>query len=414
MRIAIIGAGIAGLTAAHRLGAHHEVTVFDAAAVPGGHAHTVDVVVEGREVAVDTGFLVYNDRTYPNFIALLDELSVPTHESDMSFSVVDPAAGLEWCGTSPCTAFADPANLLRPSFWAMLVDVVRFNRTARRLAAQGGPPGETLEQLLQRGRYSQAFRNWYLVPMGSAIWSADPDTFTEFPAVSFAEFFQRHGLLEIGDQPQWRTITGGSRRYVEAICAPLRARGRLHLSTKVTAVRQEDGVAVLEAGEEAERFDHVVLALHGEDALALLGDPTEAEQEVLSAHRYQANLATLHTDASILPRREAARASWNYLRVDDHGGRATLTYDLNRLQGLGLSSPLLLTLNRDQDLDPALVLGRFEWAHPVVDPAAVAARARQRELTSATRSYCGAYWGSGFHEDGVVSALTICDQLLGA
>jgi uncharacterized protein len=409
LRIGIIGTGIAGMTAAHLLQQHHEVHVFEADGRPGGHANTVTFDLPGGPVAADTGFLVYNERTYPLFTRLLAGLGVPTHPSEMSFSLTDLRCGLEWRGTSLSTVFAQRRNAVRPAFLAMLADVARFNRLSRALLAEPASSG-SLADLLATRRWSTGFLDWYLIPLGSAIWSADPGTFAQIPARTFVEFFSRHGLLGPGDQPAWRTVTGGSTRYVEAILEPLRQRGRLHLGTEVTKLRrQERGVELLTTAGPV-TFDHVVVATHSDQALALLGDPTSEERRVLGAFRYQPNRATLHTDTALLPVNRRAWASWNYVRPEGPTSGATLTYYLNRLQGLHADRPVLVTLNRDEAVDPAQVVGRFDYAHPIVDQAAVAAQAGQRALSAGAVSYCGAYWGYGFHEDGVRSALVACER----
>ncbi len=404
-----MGSGIAGMTAAHlldRLG--HEVHLFEAEERPGGHANTVTVDLPEGRVDLDTGFLVYNERTYPLFTRLLQRLGVATHPSDMSFSVSDEVSGVEWRGTSPSTVFAQRRNALRPGFLLMLADVQRFNRLARRLLRDPLAPGGTLADVLAGHRWSEAFLEGYLIPLGSAIWSADPSTFTAIPARTFAEFFSRHGLLRLRDQPRWRTVTGGSARYVEALLEPLRRSGRLHLATAVHKVcRRSRGVEVV-TGAGPGSFDHLVVATHADQALALLADPSGDERSTLGALRFQPNVATLHTDARLLPRNRRAWASWNYHRPPGRPHRATLTYYLNRLQGLPVERPLLVTLNRHADVDPRLVLGQFEYAHPIVDQAAVAAQTRQLRLSRGDVSFCGAYWGYGFHEDGVRSALSVC------
>jgi uncharacterized protein len=410
LRIGIIGTGIAGMTAAHLLHGQHEVHVFEAERRPGGHANTVMVDTPYGPVAADTGFLVYNERTYPLFTRLLADLGVTTHPSEMSFSLTDLRCGLEWRGTSLSTVFAQRRNAARPAFLAMLADVVRFNRLSRQVLADPEAASGTLADLLGSRRWSDGFLDWYLIPLGSAIWSADPETFTAIPARTFVEFFSRHGLLGPGDQPDWRTVTGGSTRYVDAILEPIRNVGRLHLHAPVTKLRrQERGVEILTASGPVS-FDHVVVATHSDEALALLGDPTSEERRVLGAIRYQPNRATLHTDAAVLPSNRRAWASWNYVRPEDATGGATLTYYLNRLQGLQADQPVLVTLNRDEAIDPDRVLARFDYAHPVIDQETVAAQPSQRSLSSGTISYCGAYWGYGFHEDGVRSALTICER----
>ncbi len=410
MRIAIIGSGIAGMTAAHLLLPRHDVHLFEADDRPGGHANTVRVELDGRDVAADTGFLVYNERTYPRFTRLLAELGIGTHASDMSFAVSDRASGLEWRGTSLNTVFAQRGNVFRPRFLAMLTDVARFNRIARHVLEDPASSPATLADLLAGHRWSRGFVDWYLVPMGSAIWSADPTTFTRIPARTFTEFFSRHGLLRLRDQPQWRTITGGSARYVEALLAPLRRRGRLHLATPVTKVRRDNGHVELLTESGPSTFDHVVLAVHSDDALAMLADPTAGERAALGAIRYQPNRATLHTDTSLMPVNRRAWASWNYLRPNGESHQATLTYHLNALQGLDVHQPLLVTLNRDDEIDPRRVIRRFDYAHPVIDAEAVAAQSHQRAISGGDVSFCGAYWGYGFHEDGVNSAVAVCER----
>jgi predicted NAD/FAD-binding protein len=412
LRIGIIGSGIAGMTAAHLLQDRHEVHLFETDGRPGGHAHTVTVDLTGGQVAADTGFLVYNERTYPLFTRLLAGLGVATHASDMSFSLSDPRGGLEWRGTSLSTVFAQRRNVARPAFLAMLADVVRFNRLARSVLAEPCTcaGSGTLADLLAGRRWSRGFLDWYLIPLGSAIWSADPETFTQIPARTFVEFFSRHGLLGPGNQPSWRTVTGGSTRYVESILQPLENRGRLHLGTGVTKLRrQQRGVELLTAGGPT-MFDHVVIATHSDQALALLGDPTAEERRVLGAFRYQPNRTTLHTDTTLLPANRRAWASWNYVRPQGTPGGATLTYYLNRLQGFTSDQPVLVTLNRDDSIDPRHVVARFDYSHPVIDQAAVDAQPAQRTLSAGAVSYCGAYWGFGFHEDGVRSALAVCER----
>ena len=413
MRIAIIGSGIAGMTAAHVLQRSHEVHLFETDGRPGGHAHTVPVDVPEGTVAADTGFLVYNERTYPNFCRLLDQLGVATEPSDMSFSVSDVRSGVQWRGTSLSTVFAQRRNAMRPGFLAMLADVARFNRLAKGVLGDPAAHPGSLAELLAEHRWSRRFLDWYLIPLGSAIWSANPETFTRIPAVTFAEFFSRHGLLGPGNQPAWRTITGGSRTYVRAITEPLRREGHLHLSSGVTKVRRlPETVEVLTADGPAE-FDHVVMATHSDQALELLGDPTPLERAVLGSIRYQPNRATLHTDASRLPSNVRARASWNYVLPAGPSRVATLTYGLNALQNLATTTPVLVTLNGDEAIDPAKIVASFDYAHPAIDEEAVAVQRHQLEIGGDAVSFCGAYWGYGFHEDGVRSALTVCRERFG-
>lgn len=416
MRIAIIGTGIAGLTCAHLLAARHDVTVFESEPRPGGHTNTVRVELDEETHDVDTGFIVYNERNYPGLIRLFARLGVPTKPSDMSFGVSDRATGVEWRATSPGTVFAQPRNALRPAFLRMLADILRFNRHTRRLLDddlldEGFSDGLTLRDLVSAGRWSPGMVDWYLAPMVSAIWSAPIGDALDIPAGTFARFFDNHGLLQLGRQPRWRTVTGGARTYVERILAPLG--DRVRLATPVTKVtRRADGVELLTERCGPEQFDHVILASHADQSLELLGDPSPAERAVLGSIRYQANTAVLHTDESVLPRARRAWASWNY-RLDGaraaRDGGATLTYHMNRLQSIDSRHQICVTLNDNGSVDPDRVRGVFQYAHPVLDGAAVAAQRRHGEISGLRSTwYCGAYWGYGFHEDGVQSALRVC------
>jgi predicted NAD/FAD-binding protein len=411
LKIAIVGAGVSGLVSAYMLHPHHDVTVFESASRPGGHANTVNVLRAGRTLPVDTGFIVYNERNYPLFSRLLGKLGVITRPSDMSFSVMDESAGLQWRTTSPATIFAQPGNVARPAFLQMLIDIGRFNREARRLLQQPEDLDFTLADLLAEGRWSRSFVDWYLTPMGAAIWSADPESFADFPATAFAQFFDNHGLLGLGRQPEWRTIVGGSATYVDAIVGPLGSRLRL-AATVSKIVRHDDGVEILDLTGEIETFDHVVVATHSDQALRVLSDPTPSERDVLGSIGYRPNAATLHTDSRLLPSAPRARASWNW-HAGQAGAGPTLTYDLSRLQGLDTEDPICLTLNRPEAVDPELVLEEIVYWHPVFDTAAMRAQRRHAEISGGDRtSYCGAYWGYGFHEDGVRSAVRACRPLL--
>ena len=404
MKIAIVGTGIAGNVAAHRLHRRHDITLYEAASHVGGHTHTHTVEQAGRGYAVDTGFIVFNDRTYPNFIALLGELGVAAQESSMSFSVRNEASGLEYNGTTLNTLFAQRRNLLRPSFLGMIRDILRFNREAPALLAE--PGGELpLGELLARGRYGRAFVEHYIVPMGAAIWSTDAASMLNFPARFFIRFLHHHGMLTVNDRPVWRTIRGGSARYVEKLVAPFR--DRIRLDTPVEWVRRLPGAVIVKArGEEAARYDALFLACHSDQALGLLADPSDAERAVLGAIPYQRNEAVLHTDTRLLPKRRLAWAAWNYHVTPGRPGPVALTYNMNILQRLDAPTPFLVTLNRSDAIDPARVIQRIAYHHPLYTPASVAAQARHRELNGALGTYyCGAWWRNGFHEDGVVSAL---------
>ncbi len=406
MRIAIIGSGIAGLTSAHLLSRHHEVTVFEHDRRPGGHAHTVDVRVGGEDLAVDTGFIVYNERNYPGLTELFNQLSVTTQPSDMSFSVSDPRHGLEWRSSTLNTVFAQRRNLLRRDFVAMLGDIVSFNRQARELLSDADTNPMSLGEMLEAGPWSARLREWYLAPMVSAIWSAPMADALDIPAATFARFFDNHGLLALGGRPQWRTVTGGSRAYVERIAAPL---GRhLRLNTSVTKVtRRRDGVEVNSDPYGPETFDHVVLATHSDQALALLSDPTEAEREILGAIRYQPSAVVLHTDESLLPRSRRAWASWNY-RLDGDWSAATVTYHMNQLQSIPSRRQILVSLNQTDLIDADQILGEYDYSHPVLDAGAIAAQRRIGEIDGRRGTwFAGAYWGYGFHEDGLQSALRV-------
>ncbi len=410
MKIAIVGAGIAGNVAGWHLHREHDITVFEAGAHAGGHSHTHELEQAGRRYAVDTGFIVFNDWTYPNFIRLLGELGVASQPSAMSFSVRDEASGLEYNGTSLNTLFAQRSNLLRPSFLGMLRDILRFNREAPALLE--APGGELpLGEVLARGGYGRAFIERYIVPMGAAIWSTDPASMQRFPARFFVRFLHNHGMLSVNARPQWRVIRGGSARYVEQLTAPFR--DRIRLRTPVESVRRLPGCVIVKArGRDAERFDALFLACHSDQALRLLADPSPAERAVLSAIPYQENEAVLHTDTRLLPRKRRAWAAWNYHVLREPGERVALTYNMNILQGLDAPEPYLVTLNRGDQIDPAKVIKRITYHHPQFTPAGVAAQARQAELNGPLNTYyCGAWWRHGFHEDGVVSALAALDHL---
>ncbi|MET0658022.1 MAG: FAD-dependent oxidoreductase [Steroidobacteraceae bacterium] len=410
MRIAIIGTGIAGLMCAHRLHREHELTLFEANHYVGGHTATIDVEHEGRHWAIDTGFIVFNDWTYPRFIALLEELGVESQNSNMSFAVSCERTGLEYNGTSLNALFAQRRNVLRPSFLRMLADIVRFNTRCRELL-NSKDDSETLGAYLERSHYSHAFTHYYLVPMGRAIWSASASAMLAFPARFFVDFFQRHGFLNLDDRPVWRAVRGGSREYVRQLTAPLRH--RIRLGTAITGVYRDVGGVVLRTRRgDVERFDRVIFACHSDQALSLLERPTPIEQIVLGAFPYQANQVTLHTDASVLPRTPLARAAWNYHVLAQERDTVALTYDMNVLQSLNARERFLVTLNRRDAIAPERVLGEYVYHHPVYTPEAVRAQKLHDKVSGLNSTYyCGAYWGYGFHEDGVVSAERVVAQV---
>jgi predicted NAD/FAD-binding protein len=413
MRIAIVGAGISGLTVAHLIDQVHDVTVFEAAGYAGGHTNTVRVDTPYETQHVDTGFIVFNDRNYPRFERLLQRLGVPSQPSTMSFSVSDGRGDFEYSGSSPNGLYAKRAHLITPWFQRMIADLVRFNRAARSLASETRQDAAeiSLGHWLERQRFSRPFIERLIVPQAAAVWSADPAQMWTFPARFLAEFFDNHGMLGLSDRPQWRTVSGGSARYVDALTA--RLRGRVRLDTPVrTIARARDHVLLTPQGGEPERFDEVVLATHSDQALALLAEPTDIERRLLGSLRYQDNEAVLHTDAAMLPRRRRAWASWNYHLLADPGERATVTYHMNRLQSLRAEREFCVTLNRTEAIDPSRIIRRIAYAHPVYTPAGVAAQARVAEITGHNRThFCGAYWGWGFHEDGVVSAERVAVRL---
>ena len=395
------------MVAAARLHRRHDVTVFEAGSYVGGHTNTVDVDWQGRQFAVDTGFIVFNHWTYPRFIALLNELGVEYQSSNMSFSLRCERSGLEYNGTTLNTVFAQRRNLLRPSFLRMLADIVRFNEQARSLLAAADDT-LTLGEYLERGRYSQAFRERYIVPMGMAIWSATERAMLRFPARFFVEFFDKHGFLNVDDRPVWQAVKGGSREYARKLTAPFL--DRIRLDTRVTGVKRDGaGVTIRSGAGHTERFDYVIFACHSDQALRILDDPTDAERSILGAFPYQENEAVLHTDARLLPRTPLARAAWNYHLADrgsfDARDRVALTYDMNVLQSLDAPVKFLVTLNRTADIDPSTVIRKIVYHHPVYLPAGVAAQKLRADVSGLNRTcYCGAYWRHGFHEDGVVSA----------
>jgi predicted NAD/FAD-binding protein len=406
MRIAIVGAGVSGLVVAHLLAREHEVTVFEAGSYAGGHTNTVRVDTPHETHQVDTGFIVFNDRNYPNFERLLERLGVASQPSTMTFSVSDGRGDFEYNGSSPNGLFAKRAHLLTPWFHRMIADLARFNRAARELL-RSRDEGPSLGRWLEQQNFSRPFIDRLIVPQASAVWSADPHQMWTFPARYMAEFFDNHGMLSLRDRPQWRTVRGGSGRYVEALLA--RFSGKLLLRTEVRSVsRHREHVVVTPATGEPQCFEEVVLATHSDQALALLGDASDREHELLGAIPYQANEAVLHTDVRMLPRRRRAWASWNYHLLETPGDRTTVTYHMNRLQSLQAEREFCVTLNRTEEIDPTQVIRRISYAHPVYTAGGVRAQRRFAEISGRDRTqFCGAYWGWGFHEDGVVSALRV-------
>jgi predicted NAD/FAD-binding protein len=409
MRIAVVGAGVSGLVAAHVLQRAHEIVVFEADHRVGGHAHTVRVDTADRTYHVDTGFIVFNDRNYPRFQRLLELLGVRSQPSRMSFSVSAAHEDFEYAATSPAGLYATPRHLVSPAFQRMVLEVPRFQREARALL-HGGDERTSLRDWLAERRFSRWFVERLIVPQAAAVWSADPRQMWSFPARFLAQFFANHGMLGLRDRPNWRTVTGGSIRYVEALTAPFR--DRIRIGHPVTAVaRDPDGVTVTAAGAPAERFDHVVIATHSDQARRMLTDATDREHELLTAIPYRRNEAVLHTDERLLPRRRRAWASWNYHLLGEVASRPALTYWMNNLQSLDADREFCVTLNRTESIDPSKVIATIPYAHPVYTPDAVTAQRSREEICGAARThFCGAYWGWGFHEDGVASALRVTER----
>lgn len=412
LRIAVVGGGIAGLGAAWLLGRQHEVTLFEAGSYAGGHANTVDITVDAIRHPVDTGFLVFNRRTYPNLCGLFRELDVPIAASDMSFGVSLQAEEVEWAGTDLSTLFAQRSNLLRPAFWQMLCDLKRFNRETTRLAREHSAPDLSLGEYLDRNAYGASFRNWYLLPMAAAIWSCPTAQMLAYPLATFLRFCHNHGLLQILDRPQWLTVKGGSREYVKRMLPGIPG---LRLNSPVRSVlREATGVTVM-TGNEREHFDAIVFACHSDTTLAILGaDATPAERAVLGAVRYQPNRALLHTDPALLPQRRNVWSAWNYLAGEGRADQrpVSVSYLLNQLQPLPFSSPVSVSLNPFREPAPEHLIAGFEYDHPVFDQGAIDAQAHLPALQGSRRSwFAGAWTGYGFHEDGLRSAVDVAAML---
>jgi len=413
MKIAIVGAGVSGLGAAWLLSREHEVVVYEAADYLGGHANTRDIEVEGRSVAVDTGFIVYNERNYPHLTKLFDAIGVATEASDMSFAVSLDKGAIEYEG-SPRGLFAQPGNMVSPSHWRMLLDAKRFYETAPALLEAANDHDPTLDQVLRDGGYSQAFAERHLLPMAAAIWSSPLAEIGSFPARSFVRFFVNHALFEMTSRPQWRTVTGGSREYVRRLAAPFA--DRVRLKTPVIGLRRTPlGVWVRDALGNEERFDQLILATHGDQSLAILGDQaTGPERQILRSFAYQPNRAVLHCDPTLLPRRRRVWASWNYLaeRAAQTDGALCVSYWMNRLQNLPVRTPVVVTLNPTHEPDPEKVFAEIPYRHPQFDHAALRAQTALPEIQGQERTwFCGSYCGYGFHEDGLEAGFAVAAAL---
>jgi predicted NAD/FAD-binding protein len=413
MRIAVIGGGIAGMMSWYLLRRQHDVTLFEANAYLGGHTATVDVTVAGQNYAIDTGFIVFNDWTYPLFNKFLLELGVDSQHTTMSFAVSAPQANLEYNGNNLRTLFAQKRNLLRPSFWRMLRDIVRFNKTAKAmLVANDVDLDLPIDQFLTKHKFGKELRDHYLLPMGAAIWSAGLTAMPEFPLRFFLQFCKNHGLLNITDRPQWSVIKGGSREYVNALLKKC-GQGGILLDRPVQKVtRTAEGVAITALDGSVSYYDQVVFACHSDQALAMLADATEDERKVLGGIAYQPNEVVLHTDERLLPVRKAAWAAWNYLLGKSSQQSATLSYNMNILQGLVDAPTFVVTLNATEQIQPEKILRKFSYAHPVYNHSTLASQQQRSLINGVNRSYfCGAYWYNGFHEDGVRSAVDVAEML---
>ena len=412
MNIAIIGTGISGLTAAYYLQHKHELTIFEKNSEIGGHTATKDIIVDGQPYAIDTGFIVFNDRTYPNFIALMDELGVVSKNTEMSFSVKSAVNGLEYGGSSFSSLFAQRRNIFNPKHWRMLSDILRFNREI--IAALDGDTlceKQTLEAYLSENKYSQAFINSYLVPMGCAIWSSPTTSMLDFPLYFFARFFKNHGLLSVNDRPQWKVIQGGSKSYLEPLTKNFKHDIKTNSDIKSVSRSKSNVLITLQDGSQ-QVFDEVIFACHSDQAIALLKDIKPVEREVLGTMLYQDNEVVLHTDETVLPLRKNAWSSWNYWLRKDVQERAVLTYNMNILQGINSDTTFCVTLNASDAIAPKSIIARFNYSHPVFTSESVKSSERWSDVNGIDRTwFAGAYWGNGFHEDGVVSGKRVANAI---
>lgn len=408
-KIAIIGAGISGLLSAYLLNREHDVTLFEAGSYLGGHTHTKLVKSGNKRYPVNTGFIVFNNWTYPNFIKLMDQIGIKSEPSDMSFSVRDENTGLEYNGTNFNRLFAQRRNIFKPSFWFMIKDILRFNKqTIEMLETDSVPENQTLGDFVEEHEYNAHFINHYLVPMGSAIWSASVEVMMDFPIRFFLKFFNNHGMLSVDDRPQWRVISGGSESYIEPLINSFK--NNIHLNTPVSSVaRSECGVILTTLSGEEHHFDQVVFACHSNQALAILDNPTELENQILGAIPYQDNEVVLHTDRRLMPKNKLAWGAWNYHIPQRLSEFAMVTYHMNTLQNFDdAPDDFMVTLNRTAEIAPGKIIDKYNYAHPVFTMDGIEAQKRHNEISDKNRThFCGAYWFNGFHEDGVNSALRV-------
>jgi hypothetical protein len=414
LKVAVIGTGISGMAAAWLLSGHHDVTVYERADRIGGHSNTVDARTPHGNVPVDTGFIVYNEQTYPNLTALFDHLEVPTEATEMSFGVSLDNGALEYSGGNLGTVFAQRKNIISPRFWSMLRDLRRFYRDAPADMHRLGPKA-TLGDYLKMGGYGAAFRDDHMLPMAAAIWSSPAQSMLDYPAAAFIRFHDNHGLLKLTNRPVWRTVTGGSRSYVSRLTKPFA--NRIRLNENIVSMRRDaDGVRIVTAGGDVQNYDHVIMATHADQALRMLSDASHQERALLAPFRYSHNLAVLHCDEGLMPRRRAVWSSWNYIgeRNDPADIDVTVSYWMNRLQNLTSEAPLFLTLNPRRPPRAGTIFHSEMYEHPLIDAAAMAAQSRLWSLQGRQRTwFCGAYFGAGFHEDGLQSGLAVAEALGG-
>ena len=415
LRIAIVGAGISGLSAAWLLHNRHDVFVYEKVGRVGGHSNTVLVPIDGRQIPVDTGFIVFNPQTYPNFVELLRFLDAPSEASDMSFAASINSGAVEYSGSSLSALFGQRSNLVRPRFWSMLSDIVRFYRQATRDAMRLSDEGLSLGDYLDRGGYGAPFRDHHILPMAGAIWSATPKEILAYPAAAFLRFHDNHGLLQLSGRPTWRTVTGGSREYVTRLTRPFA--DRIRRGVEIACVERAGGKTIIvETNGTRDVFDHVVIATHADEALALLAEPSDEERALLSTFRYSCNEVILHTDDSLMPRRRSVWSSWNYIRIGGEAApdRVCVTYWMNRLQNLPTETNLFVTLNPPRAPRAGSIVTKETYDHPIFDAAAIAAQRRLWRLQGALNTwFCGAHFGAGFHEDGLQAGLAVAEQLGG-
>ena len=407
MKIAIIGSGISGNTLAYHLNSNHQITLFESNSRVGGHSHTHEIEISNQKLNVDTGFIVFNKKTYPHFINLLHELKVPYENSAMSFSVKDSQKDFEYNGTNLNTLFAQRKNFISPTFYKMIKEILRFNKNSTLLLKNNEEI--SLGEYLDREAYSDFFKKYYILPMGSAIWSSDVKTMMTFPAKFFVRFFDNHGMLNINDRPQWLTITGGSINYVKKLISPFEK--KIKLNSQIKSVERKNDHVAIQFHDRTERFDWVFFACHSDEALKLIKSPTQDEKNVLKAIPYKDNEVILHFDERFMPRRKLAWAAWNYHVTEDSSSPVSLTYNMNILQNLKTNVPVLVTLNPQEKIDKHKIIKKLSYAHPQYSLKSIEAQSKHHLISGVNRtSFAGAYWGNGFHEDGVKSAIDAIEQ----